>query len=873
MFKKYCFFLLFSLSIGYSQITQDAEKTEKAALSEILKQVEKEFEVRFSFDPNIITTLQCLPLSKPYSLDEVLDYLKNETQLIYEKIDERYIVIQEQKPRNNITICGFIIDKISHQPISQATVLIHGKPIGISSDDDGFFELKELQSNWVVQIDYLGYQSQKAPVYKLENKTCQNIFLTETNEELEEVLISDYLTEGMSKKQDGAIQVTPRKLAILPGLIEPDVLQSLQLLPGIQSPSGTAAGIHVRGSTPDQNLILFDGIKMYQSGHFFGLISAFNPYVTQKISLYRSGTKAKYGDRIGGVLDISSGEEISEPKTGFGVNMTHADAFVKTPLLNKNVGFVFSARRSLTDVWNSITYQKFSESVFQNTRILNEEKDNNLTETNNTFYFNDYNLKLIAKISENDKLVFSNLFNKNKLSYAAKNERFHEETTDNIGIQNKGFDLKWTKNWSHRFKQEIELSNSSYELNYTGDRIVNRQNASESTKETFIKDNSVEDFGFHYNLEFKLNINSTFSAGYQFTKNKVQYIYKNDLKEPESPVFDKAPTTNKTHAFYAEHVLKKNKWLLSTGVRSNYFSKVGRFYLEPRLFVSNQITDNFQLKLSGEIKNQVVSQLIDFRNIGLGLENDIWVLSNNDRIPVLNSKQLSFGFLYQKNGWNLDVDLYEKNIDGLTLLTEDLVTRAPNYLAGKNKIQGVDFLLKKRFGAYRSWVSYTLSSSRFTYANLNDGNSFEGTYDIPHSLVWSHTYSYNKFQFSLGWKVRSGSPYTKALGLESAKNNPNKKIIVYGDINAERLPSFQKFDFSTTYRFKFSKEGKTVGKLGLSLLNIFNSKNILDRAYEIKITRNKPTMGGGSPTEKENLIEVDRLSIGFTPNVVFRVNF
>ncbi len=108
---------------------------------------------------------------------------------------------------------------------------------------------------------------------------------------LEEVLISDYITQGISKKQNGAIEVAPKKLGILPGLIEPDVLLSLQLLPGIQSSSETASGLQIRGSSPDQNLVLFDGIKMYQSGHFFGLISSFNPYVTKKISLYRNGTK------------------------------------------------------------------------------------------------------------------------------------------------------------------------------------------------------------------------------------------------------------------------------------------------------------------------------------------------------------------------------------------------------------------------------------------------------------------------------------------------------------------------------------------------------------------------------------------------------
>lgn len=868
MIQKFTYFFLFIFSIGFSQIEVVAPIQNKVSLSKILRVLEKEHNIRFSFDTNLIEKHECLPFPKDIGLEEKLKLLREETNLIFQKIDERYIIIKEKIPTTNLTVCGFLVDAYKREPIMGATVFVEGKSIGTVTNNAGYFELKKMQSNWEIRLDYLGYQSKKAPVFKLINNTCKTILLFEDNEELEEVLISDYLTQGMVKKNDGSVQVSPRKLKILPGLIEPDILQSLQLLPGVQSPNETASGLHVRGSTPDQNLILFDGIKMYQSGHFFGLISSFNPYVTQKISFFRSGTKAKYGDRIGGVLDISSGDDVSEFISGFGVNMTHADAFIKTPLFNNKVGLVFSARRSLTDVWNSITYQKFSESVFQNTRILEGELDDNLEETKNTFYFNDYNLKIIAKISDSDKLVFSNLFNKNNLSYEAENELFHEEISDNIEIENSGFNLKWNKIWSPKFKQELDISSSAYELDYTGERLVERRDQNDNTNDIFTKYNKVNDFGIHYNLEYKFSDQNTLSGGYQFTNNKVSYIFGNAVNTPDNQTLQSGiPTKNNTHAFYIENVFKNKKWLISTGLRSNFFSKVGAFYLEPRLFISNQITDDLQLKISTERKNQIVSQLIEFRNNGLGLENDIWALSNNEDIPVLKSNQISLGFLYQKNGWNLDVDFYQKTINGLTLLTEGITLGEPNYFSGQNKVTGMDLLLKKRFGNYRSWISYTLSSSDFSYDMLNRGDSFSGTYDIPHSLVWSHTYNYNKFQFSLGWKLRSGTPYTKGIGLEGVKNDPVRKDVVFGEINEERLPNTQKFDFSATYKFNFSKKGKMEGKLGISLLNLLNNKNILDRSYEVKIIRRQ---GGG---EEEILVETDKVSIGFTPNAVFRIIF
>ena len=869
MLKKIPFILFFFCLLSFGQEQAEPRSKEKTPLKKILINLEKEFEVRFSYAPELIAKYTCLPFSKEKTLDEKLEFLRKETNLLFEKIDKRYIIIKKKEPTTNHTVCGFLIDKSTGLPIEQATVFLENKAIGVSTDAKGFFELSGLQSNWTIRVNYLGYYSLKIPVYKLLHKECRTFVLTETNEELEEVLISDYLTQGMVKKNNGSIQVSPRKLGILPGLTEPDILQSIQLLPGIQSPNETASGLHIRGGTPDQNLILFDGIKMYQSGHFFGLISSFNPYVTQKIELFRSGTRAKYGDRIGGVLDINSGENIPESKIGFGINMTHADVYFKTPLLKNKVGVVFSARRSITDWIETITYKKFSESVFQNTRILDgiNENVNSLDNVKNKFYFKDYNLKIIAQLSQKDKLIFSNLYNKNELEYAAENKKFREAIKDEIEIENKGFNLKWNRNWNLKLKQELAVLTSSYLLNYEGERRQTRRNEAESVFEEFVKYNKVHDFGINYNLSYQLSENSTWNNGYQFSKNKITYNFKND-RAPQNNSLDSDTDTNDTHAFYTEYqYTKDNNWHLSAGLRFNNFSAVGKTYAEPRIFVSKQLSDAWRVKLSGEIKNQVVSQIIEFRNNGLGLENNIWALASNEEIPLLKSGQVSGGFLFQKNGWNLDVEGYYKNINGLTLITNDLTIQAPQYVSGVSKITGLDFLLKKRMGNYRSWISYTFSKTAFKYRFLNEGKVFDGTYDIPHSLVWSHTLAVRDFEFSLGWKIRSGTPYTKALEDLALDQNNNLRIDYESDLNSNRLPVYQKFDFSSTYKFKFSKNGKTEGKIGVSLLNILNKKNILDRTYDLKIIRNS------SGTEEQKLVETDKVAIGFTPNFVFRVSF
>ena len=842
------------------------------ALKKVLGKIELAHGVKFSYNSKLINNKKVVLFTTETSLDQKLSNLEKQTFLSFTKINERYIVIKEKEPTSNHTICGVLIDVKINEPIAFASVFIKGTLRGTTTDEKGNFQFKNTSSNQVIVTQSVGYVLKETPVYLFLESPCLSIQLTEENIQLEEVLISDYITQGISKKQNGSIQVSPTKLGILPGLIEPDVLLSLQLLPGIQSPSETASGLHIRGSSPDQNLVLFDGIKMFQSGHFFGLISSFNPYVTKKINVFRNGTSSKFGDRIGGVLDISSGEDVPEFEAGFGLNLTHADAFLKTPLFNNKVGLVFSARRSITDLVETITYKNFSESVFQNTRILDGVNDdtNRQTNVNNDFYFKDYNLKIVADVTKSDKISFSNLYNKNQLNYTSENQRFRERLADNIGYQNKGFRVDWKKNWSSNILQSFDVHLSEYQFDYDGKRIKTRNNVNDNETQEFVIKNHVKDWGINFDISHNLSDKLQLNYGYQFSKTDIFYLFQHNLNIPDNKLLSNQNTSNTTQALFSEvKYQNKDKAYVSLGLRANRFSAANEWFFEPRLFASLKVSEPFTIKTSGEIKNQAVSQIIEYRNNGIGLENNIWAVANSE-IPILNSKQLSVGFLYQKNGWNLDVDFYQKKIKGLTLMTDDLANntqanRVPFYISGESNISGIDLLLKKRFGNYRSWISYSYSKTKQEYKELNNGNSFNGINAIPHALTWSHTYKLNQLELSLGWKIRSGIPYTEATG--TFIDNNNNLRVSYGNVNEKSLPNYQKFDFSSTYKFHFSKKKNVEGKIGISLLNVLNKKNILDRTYELKVVNNPGNV------EEQKLVKTDRLSLGFTPNVVFRLTF
>ena len=227
---------------------------------------------------------------------------------------------------------------------------------------------------------------------------------------LKEVLITNYLTSGLTKLNDGTLTLKPDTFGILPGLIEPDILQTIQALPGVMSLDETVSNINVRGGTHDQNLLLWDGIKMYQSGHFFGLISAFNPYITEEINVFKNGTRAKYGDGISSIIDIKLPNTIDNKfKAGGGFNLINADVFAKIPL-TRNTELQVSTRRSVTDIITTPTYDQYFKRVFQDSDLTNFSQNDDVIDKNESFYFYDITAKFLYNITKASLICLKEAF-------------------------------------------------------------------------------------------------------------------------------------------------------------------------------------------------------------------------------------------------------------------------------------------------------------------------------------------------------------------------------------------------------------------------------------------------------------------------------
>lgn len=840
---------LFSLVIK----AQENIRFTEAPLNKVLTSLENLYEVKFSYNPNFVQNKFVNLSQDKILLPDVLTIIESELGVSFEKIDERYYIL---KNKVYLIFCGYLTDAIEDSFIEGATISNANQTIGVVSDTSGYFELKKISPSDTIYISYLGFRTLEIPASQLA-KTCDAYLMYPDSYLLNEVVVREYLAAGISKTRDGSIKVKPRNLDILAGQSEPDILQNIQLLPGIESPSETASGIYIRGGTPDQNLILWDGIKMYNSDHFFGMISAFNPYITEAVTVSRGGTKSEYGDRVSGVIDIQTDNTIpAKTEGGIGINMTHADAFLKIPVSEK-FGILVSGRRSITDVFQTPAFNQFSEKVFQNSSITENQSifEPEFSESKEQFYFADVTLKLIAQLSEKDQLIFSNLYTTNKLDYSFTDVEFDIDTRDQLGIQNRGTSMTWLRNWNSNFSSKAQFYYSAYDFSYEGE-----SNYFESEL-PIIKTNNIEEIGASIHTDWKLSKQLTFSNGYQFFSNQVAYVLQEDGFS-ESDNF-KSPT----HSVYSHlNYSKPQAWYIDAGLRAIYYEGFEATFFEPRLYIEKIFGAHFRMKASAEIKNQAVSQIIEFTTQDFGLENQVWALSGSEGFPILKSDQLSAGFLISKNGWNIDVDAYYKNIDGLTSLTRGFESATNNFSEGSSNTTGIDILLKKKINNYSTWVGYTYSTTDFVFDDLNNGNAFRGNNDITHSLTWSHAYQWNSIQFSLGWKFRSGTPFTEAIGTQTDADGDT--IINYGAINAETLPAYHRMDISALYDFKLSQKANgPKAKIGFSLLNLYGRDNQLSKAYGLFV------MSDDNTNQTIELGQLDKYSLGITPNLIFRLNF
>lgn len=805
-------------------------------LSDYLLELEIDFDVKFSFADNDIEDLK-IKKSDVNTLESSLNYIRNSTGVKITKLNDRYYTLTNP---STISICGYVFDNFKMNTIPGATVEIMDTNTATVTDANGRFSFNKVDKTALVQIKHLGFKPQFLEVDKLSNTTaCPIIAMPLSYQELEEVVVSQFLTTGLNKMSNASFELNLSKFGILPGNSEPDILQTVQALPGIKSVDETVSDINIRGGTNDQNLILWDNIKMYQTGHFFGLISAFNPYVTDKVTVIKNGTSAVYNDGLSGTLKLQTSSEIPlVVNGGTGLNLISGDVFAHIPIQD-NLGIQVSARRSYTDFLSTPTYTVFSEKAFQDSQVDSESD----------FYFYDFTAKLTYEINQDQKLQVSLINMSNNLSYFETNEE-NNTNGSNLNQDNISTGAQLTSNWADNFSTDLHFYYTQYSL----DALTNSDNETQQLEQN----NLVKESNLKLITKYNLKENFDWINGYELTETGIEN--RTNINQP--PFASNIKGVIRKHALFTEvhYSSENNKFYGLLGTRLNYVENINTFkkwIFEPRLNLSYELVQDFKVELLGEFKSQVTNQIIDLEQNFLGIEKRRWILSDDDLLPITKSKQGSLGFNYDSNTLYVGIDGFYKEVNGINVYTQGFQNQNQfDGEIGSYVIKGAEFLVNTKNNDYSAWLSYTFNKNDYTFNALTP-TTFPNNLDVRHSVTLAGNYTLGNLKLGLGLNFRSGKPFTKPDANDPVDETVFPAEVNYEDPNSSRLPEYIRADASANYTFNLSKTIK--GSFGASILNITNRRNTLNMFYRLG---------------EDNSVEtIERLSLVLTPNASFRIRF
>lgn len=888
---------IFFLSIGEIIAQQQPAPTLSAdfrhtQLRDAFHTLEEKYGLSFSYDDAAVEGVKINATFRNFQLPDAMRRLLKGTGLSFEIVDSKYVLIEkldakrEPNPPNteslnlSVSLCGTILDDETGEPLPGATAFIQNTPYGTVTEADGKFRLEgNFSKDDSLIISYLGYKKQAKPVRPLLAKPCQDYRLKLDLLTIPDVLIRDFATDMVKLGEEGGFHFDREKMPTLPGWGEPDVLRSLQLLPGISGADDSGARLNVRGGSPDQNLILLDGIPVYHTGHFFGLYDAFNPFVVDGVDVWRGNFGSEYGGRNSSVIDIKTRPEYGrKTKFGIGMNLLSLQTYLETPLKKDRVMLLIGLRRSYIDGLQSTPYQNFFKQLFQNGRVGFQEEEagakKNIT-WNPLISFGDINLKLRWKgrTTQDNAISFYATGDQLNYRYAYDDSLAFRTTDDLIDASNGGLSWQHSADWSPRLKIKYSAALSFYTNKYRFQ--WNADDRQRPYTFRYTTENSMNEFDLNLHHDWQVSDRQRLSFGYQFKTQEATLVFRDtNVVTLEANLWTNDTVRTGLHTFYAEYAWQASpKFNLTVGLRENLFPARGIYLTEPRLnfnwfpYGKKEGGSNFRLKGSLGRYYQFVFQIIDFGDLGVG--EPLWALAD-EHIPAQELWQGTIGIGMENKTTLLDLEFYHKKSQNLTsrnLHLENGFDRGFNF-DGRSTATGLDFLLRKRWEGLSTWLAYSIGKVDMRFPELNGGDPFPARHDIRQRLNWVNTFSVKKWEFAANWSLRSGSPYSVPSVVQVPCPDCTADSLTYAlrfdRLNTARLPGSIRLDLSATWKWQ---KRRSHGKLGLALYNFLNNKNLLDKDYLLE------TPPHDQPQMAYNLKVLDRQAAAATPSLFLMVEW
>ncbi|RYE24466.1 MAG: TonB-dependent receptor [Sphingobacteriales bacterium] len=730
----------------------------------------------------------------------------------------------------SITISGYISEKKSSERLIGAVVFDPQRNIGTASNTYGFYSLTipAAKDSIRIRVSYIGYNTVEKTISATAN-TSLNIDL-ENLTDLKEVVVTAQKDAIQTTTRMSTIDLPIQTIKSLPAFLgEVDIMKAIQLLPGIQSGNEGTSGLYVRGGGPDQNLILLDGVPVYNASHLFGFFSVFNADAIRSVEVVKGGFPARYGGRLSSVIDINMKEGDKNKFHGEGgIGLIASRLTLEGPIQKGKSSFMISGRRTYIDLIAS--------------PLIN--RNSNLK---TGYYFYDLNGKVNFELGKKDHIYFSGYLGNDKF-YANDNGSDNNSFLGGSDYKStQKNNLKWGNitavgRWNHEFSPKVFGNLTAHYSQYNFLIASSQREEYNNEVKTFSLNykSDIQDKAVKYDLDIIPSANHYIKLGGSFVAHTyapgaLQTKQTGDTAtNVDTTLGNPKLNANEIDVYVEDDIrisskLKANIGLHYTGfmVREKYFGG-----LQPRVAIRYLITDDLSFKASYVQMAQFIHLLT---NSSVGLPTDLWVPAT-DRVPRQFSHQGAAGFAYtHKSGMELSIEGYYKTMDNVVEYKEgaSFLNTNSNWEdkveIGKGKSYGAELFLQKKKGKFTGMFGYTLSWSTRQFANLNAGEEFPYRYDRRHDIKIAGVYELAKnIEASAEWVYGTGNAITMPIGIYRTQDGG--EVEVYGKRNGYRMPAYHRGDVSIKF---MKKKPRWERAWVLSVYNVYNRQNAFYIGREI----------------------------------------
>ena len=813
----------------------------KTPLDQVLLDLKSNYGFQFAFDSDVLAQYP-VTINRSFNSEEAtIEYLVRNLPLTVERSGDVFLIIpksEEEKEQPVCRISGQVLEINSNEPLPFSNVLINQRPV--RADQQGHFNfIASADTGFNVQISHLGYFIYDTLITQSLQK---KFYLIPRIERIQEVLVFSNPIEKSTLigDQAGRMKINHQIAPILPGHGDNSVFNLLRLMPGVLAAGEQSNDLLIWGAYESHSKVQFDGFTVFGLKNFNDNISVVNPFMVKNIEVMKGAYEARYGDRVGGIVDIAGKDgTLLKPTLELNVNSTTVNSMLQLPL---------SKRSSLLAAYRQTYYQLYDPTQLSFfTRKENNNSSGNANPNSQMqklnfdvtpdFTFRDANLKYTFKGNEGARFALSLYGGGDNFNYDMESgvSRFIISRTEKEQNRQFGGSLQFSQPWNSGDATNITLAYSRFQQKSF------EENSTENTKTGEIRttkladsDNSVDE------LKLKVEHTLNFRRGHKFLLAAGAIDNQVHLSRMlnEEITFDQDNRMPRLFAYVQDELPAGNSLELKTGVRVIYATEFKKWYFEPRASVSLKISDGLKFNAAWGMYHQFTAKttLLDSAyNF-----STFWVNANEQDIPVLSAEHYVAGLGFDKKGWSASAEGWYKTTDGLTRFFSENKLFERGFYEGNARSYGIDIFLKKEYKRHMAWISYTLSQSEEHFPFYLRNYYQPSPQHQTHELKLAGVLNYKRFYLSANYVYGSGF---ERFDIETE--------------NGVKLDQpYNRLDAALVYKFK---PGKVKAEAGISLLNVLNTHNI--KYSNLRITS----------VEEISLVGVYADAIPFTPALFVKI--